>query len=162
MALARWPEGLPMPLMANQRTKHVSPLLTSTLTTGRTRQRRRFKSVPSRKSVQFLMNAAQAQLFEAWFAADHDEADPQRGGITDGADWFLCRLRTPLGIRDYECKFVGMYEGPNENGFLLCGFSATLELKERPILPPGYVEFPEFVLGSSIIDIALNDKAPLA
>ncbi|WP_456010717.1 hypothetical protein [Escherichia coli] len=41
-------------------------------------------------------------------------------------------------------------------------FTAALELWERPILPPVWGNFPEFIVGQSIIDYALNKEWPEA
>lgn len=155
--LVRYPAALPMPQLSNQRTNHVSPLMRTQLASGRARQRRRFTSVPSIKSVSWKMNQAQAQLFEVWFSAGREY-----GGITDGADWFLCRLRTPMGIRDYQCRFTDIYSGPNELGFFLYEFSAQLELIERPLLPPGETQFPDEIIYGSLFDRTMNQHWPEA
>ena len=41
-------------------------------------------------------------------------------------------------------------------------FSATLELWTRPVLGGGWAEFPDYIINSSIIDIALNREWPEA
>ena len=56
-----------------------------------------------------------------------------------------------------------MYQGPELFGLDMWRFSARVEIRERPILDKDwYIYGREFVLGSSIIDIALNDKWPEA
>ena len=72
------------------------------MVSGRARQRRVYTSVPSNVAVQWFLTEPQAQLFEAFF----------RYVITDGADWFLLPLKTPMFTGDYECRFTGIYEGP--------------------------------------------------
>jgi hypothetical protein len=94
----------------------------------------------------------QAALFEAWF----------RDAIQDGAEWFNSPLKTPIGEGQYVCRFVSMYTGPDPIGMRAWRVSATLEIWERPLMPVGWGEFPEFVLGASIIDIALNREWPEA
>lgn len=46
--------------------------------------------------------------------------------------------------------------GPN-----LWSYSGELEIRERIALDEGWGEFPEFILGQSIFDIAMNQKWPL-
>ena len=122
------------------------------MTSGRTRQRRKYTSVPTEASVSWVFNDAQAQLFEVWF----------RDVITDGAAWFNMRMRTPMGVGDYVCRFKDIYDGPVLFGLGFWKITATLELWERPILPPGWGNFPEFIVGQSIIDYALNKEWPEA
>ncbi|HHL8026086.1 TPA: hypothetical protein ACQ713_004668, partial [Escherichia coli] len=109
-------------------------------------------SVPTEAAVSWVFSDVQAQLFEAWF----------RDVITDGAAWFNMRMRTPLGVGDYVCRFKDIYDGPVLYALGHWKFTATLELWERPILPPGWGNFPELVVGQSIIDYALNKEWPEA
>ena len=123
------------------------------MTTGRARQRRAFISTPTQANVQwFFENDAQAQLFEGWY---HET-------ITDGADWFFMRLQTPLGVEFYKCRFTDIYQGPTLVAPIYWQFSATLELWTRPVLGDGWAEFPDYIINSSIIDIALNREWPEA
>ncbi|VTP66856.1 Uncharacterised protein [Leclercia adecarboxylata] len=101
----------------------------------------------------FFTKHNQAQLFEAWF----------RDALTDGAAWFLMKLQTPLGCQQaYKCRFTDIYEGPTLVSPKYWRYSAQLELWERPLLPPGWGNFPELVAGSDIIDLALNREWPEA
>jgi len=122
------------------------------MTSGRTRQRRKYTSVPTEAGVSWVFSDAESQLFEAWF----------RDAITDGAAWFNMRMRTPMGVGDYVCRFKDIYDGPVLYALGYWKFTATLELWERPILPPGWGNFPEFIAGQSIIDYALNKEWPEA
>ncbi|PLY37366.1 hypothetical protein F164LOC_10285 [Pectobacterium carotovorum] len=142
---------LPIPLQNGFGMKPVSPLLRTEMTSGRARQRRQYTSTPTQAGVTWSFKKdAHAQLFEAWY---HDT-------INDGAAWFYMNLKTPKGVESYKCRFVDIYEGP----ILLSGkywqYSATLELWERPILAPGWAEFPDLVGNSNIIDLALNREWP--
>lgn len=152
MALVSWPEQLPLPEQSGYAIQHVSPLQRTEMVSGRARQRRVYTSVPSMVSVQFFCTEGQAQLFEAWF----------KYSITDGADWFLCQLKTPLGIMPYECRFNGIYEGPVLASFNKWTFSGTLEIRERQTLDQSWIYAPQYVVNSSTIDIALNDLWPAA
>ena len=145
-------EYLPMPQRPGYGFTPVSPLQRSTMTSGRTRQRRKYTSVPTAASVSWVFTDAQAQLFEVWY----------RDVITDGAAWFNMRIRTPMGVGDYVCRFDDIYDGPALYALGYWKYTATLELWERPILPPGWGNFPEFIVGQSIIDYALNKEWPEA
>ena len=152
MTLAVWPEQLPLPEQSGYAIQHVSPLQRTEMVSGRARQRRVYTSVPSMVAVQFFCTELQAQVFELFF----------RFGITDGADWFMCTLKTPLGLMPYECRFNGIYEGPVLTSFNKWTFSGTLEIRERQTLGASWVYAPQYIIDSSIIDVALNDLWPAA
>ncbi|PNG87547.1 hypothetical protein CBL13_01411 [Pseudomonas putida] len=146
-----YPKGLPLPLREGYGFTPVSPLIRSELRSGRVRQRRRFTSVPTVASVSWIMSDAQAQFFEAWF----EEV------LGAGVSWFECPLKTPLGLDRYQARFADIYSGPELVGVSSWRFTASLELLKRPLLPPGWVtDAPDYILGSDIIDIAVNDKWP--
>lgn len=147
-----YPAGLPAPLLGERSVSHVSPFMRTTMASGRARQRRTFTSVPSMQSVSFIMSSVQATAFEAWF----------RDAIQDGAEWFNCRLKTPLGLNEYVCRFADIYQGPTPLGPTLWRIAATLEIFERPLMPPGWGQFPDLILGSNLIDLALNKYWPEA
>ena len=107
---------LPMPQRSGYGFTPVSSLQRSTMTSGRTRQRRKYTSVPSEAGVSWVFSDAQSQLFEAWF----------RDAITDGAAWFNMRMRTPLGVGDYVCRFKDIYDGPMLYALGFWKFTATL------------------------------------
>lgn len=130
----------------------VSPLLRTELTSGRARQRRKYTSTPTQAGVTWIFNDQQSQLFEAWF----------RDTLTDGVSWFNMRIRAAIGLDDYACRFTDIYQGPTLVALGYWQFTATLELWERPILPPGWGDFPDFVINQSIIDLALNREWPEA
>jgi len=145
-------EYLPMPQRPGIGYKPVSPLRRTQLTSGRARQRRLYTSTPTEVGVTWIFNDQQSQLFESWF----------RDVISDGAAWFNMRIRAPGGVDDYACRFTDIYQGPTLIGFQRWQFSATLELWERPILPPGWGEFPDFIVNQNIIDLAMNQEWPEA
>jgi len=124
------------------------------MTTGRARQRRTFTSSPTTAPLSWILSTQEAQVFEGWFAYQ----------ITDGTDWFNIDLLTPMGsMQAYECRFTEMYAGPELFGVKHWKFTAPVELRERPILPKDWALYgQEFVLGSDIIDIALNSLWPEA
>jgi len=154
MATVDFPSSLPAATISRNGydINHVSPFARTTMRTGRARQRRTFQSVPSNVNLQFRFNEPQAQIFEGWFAYD----------ITDGADWFNIDLKTPVGnIAPYECRFTEMYSGPRLDNSDYWNYTAQVEIRERPILSKDWYEFgQEFILGASIIDIAINQEWP--
>ena len=152
MSLVSWPTQLPLPEQSGYAIQHVSPLQRTTMVSGRARQRRVYTSVPSNVAVQWFLTEQQAQLFEAFF----------RYAITDGADWFLLPLKTPMFTGDYECRFTGIYEGPTLTAFDKWTVSATIEIKERQTWNAGLAYVPQYVIDSSIIDIAVNQLWPAA
>lgn len=145
-----YPEGLPSPLRAGYGLEHVSPVLRTTLSTGRARQRRLYTSVPSLVTVSWLLSDVQAQVFEGWF----------RWALVDGQSWFNCRLRTPIGHRPYQCRFVGMYRGPALVGANNWRFEAELEIFERQTIDAGMSAHPSLVLNQSLIDTTINREWP--
>lgn len=152
MSLVSWPTQLPLPEQSGYAIQHVSPLQRTQMVSGRARHRRVYTSVPSNVAVQWFLTEQQAQLFEAFF----------RYAITDGADWFLLPLKTPLFTGNYECRFTGIYEGPVLIAYDKWTISATIEIKERQTLGASWVYSPQYIIDSSIIDVALNDLWPAA
>lgn len=152
MSLVSWPTQLPLPEQSGYAIQHVSPLQRTQMVSGRARQRRVYTSVPSNVSVQWFLTEQQALLFEAFF----------RYAITDGADWFLLPLKTPMFTGDYECRFTGIYEGPVLIAYDKWTVSATIEIKERQTLDSTWTYTPQYIIDSSIIDVALNDLWPAA
>lgn len=147
-----FPRGLPCFLREDYDINHIQPFTRTTMESGRSRQRRKFTSVPSMVDVSLICTNGQAMAFEAWF----------RDAIHDGADWFNARLKTPKGFEPYVCRFAGMYDGPRLTGRSLWKFTATLEIFERPLLPTGWGLVPDMVAGMDIIDLAVNREWPKA
>ena len=141
MALVSWPTQLPLPEQSGYAIQHVSPLQRTEMVSGRARQRRVYTSVPSNVAVQWFLTEQQAQVFEVWF----------KYSITDGADWFLCTLKTPLGIMPYECRFNGIYEGPVLTSFNKWTFSGTLEIRERQTLTSNELFDIQGIIDSEIL-----------
>lgn len=146
-----FPSGLPYPTRDNYALNHVSPFKRTSMDSGRARQRRNFSSVPTNVPVKWIFTEQETQIFEAWF----------RDTIGDGADWFNCPLRTPVGTGQYVCRFTAMYQMV-PHGICMWEITAALEIWERPLLAPGWGNFPEFIRYSDIIDIAINRNWPKA
>lgn len=148
--MIKYPAELPIPIQDGYDINHVTPLLRTDLASGRARQRRRFTSVPSNVSVQWRMTQGQALYFELFF----------KDVLMDGAVWFEMPLRTPMGVKNYQARFTGIYSGPTLEQGVYWTFRAALELFERPILGSEWVDFPALVAGASIIDVAANREWP--
>lgn len=160
MAEVDYPGTLPWPTRQGYGFQHASTVVVSNLSTGRQRRRRRLTSAPTEVTVEWIMDNAQAQLFELWYRADFNEEEPNRGGIQDGSVWFNCPLVTPLGAEHYEAVFYDIYTGPIPYGLCQWRFTATLMIKERPTLPPGDIEFPDEITYSSLFDLTMNRHWP--
>ncbi|WP_244322572.1 hypothetical protein [Pseudomonas luteola] len=146
-----YPKELPRPLMDGYDFKAVSPIVRSELQSGRARQRRAFTSVPTSVTVKWLMNQSQAQYFEAWW----EEI------LVSGTQWFECPLSAPTGFHEYTARFTDIYQGPTLVTKEWWQFSATLELRKRPMVVPGWAVYaPQYILLSSLFDKAVNMKWP--
>ena len=87
---------LPGPLRESFGLTPVSPLKRTQMVTGRARQRRAYTSTPTQTDLAWIFSDAQAQAFEAWF----------RDELSDGAAWFNIPLLTPVGLKNYVCRFT--------------------------------------------------------
>lgn len=150
MTTKTYPDYLPLPQISGYAFKHVSPFIRSEMITGRARQRRAYTSVPSMLSFTWEMTRGEAGLFEIWF----------KEVLTDGTEWFLFKLDSPAGFREYECRFSEMYEGPELIDWSHYTFSAVVEVKERPLIDKEWLDAPLFYKYSSIFDIAVNKEWP--
>lgn len=149
--LKQYPSVLPAPLKGDRSFQMVDPLVSSASENGQTRWDRRFTDVPTATPVSWILSDLECLAFESWY----------RDEIRDGADWFEMPLRTPKGRDVEECHFVSGYSGPARSGYDRWRIEAQIVLRRRPMLPPGWGEFPEFILGSGIIDVAINVHWPL-
>lgn len=148
-----YPDRLPLGLHSGRTYQLESPLQRTQLSSGRARQRRRFTSVPEYVDIGWFFTGLETTVFSLWF----------RDTLKDGSLWFTIPLGTILGLGDYECRFIEVFSGPSRIGPDLWQVTARLEIRERviSIYPPGWGDFPEFILGASIIDLALNEEWPL-
>lgn len=153
--LPKYPhDELPYPLQQGYGFSPVSPLLRTQMQSGRAKQRRRYRSTPTTNTITWLFQEdSQAQLFEAWY----------QDALLDGSSWFEMTLQTPQGQLPYTCRFVDIYDGPTLDGWNCWRFSATLELRERPVVQGGWgLYYPGALRYADIIDIALNREWPEA
>ncbi len=149
----KYPDGLPAPLIQNYGFQHQETIARTQLVTGRAVQRKLYDTVPTMVTASWILKSdGHAAAFEAFF----------RDQLDNGAKWFEVDLKTPIGRGPWLARFTGMYSGPKALATRYWTASATLELKERPLLPPPWGEFPEFILFAGIIDYAVNDRWPLS
>jgi len=152
-----FPSELPRPLQSGYGLQHVSPFIRTEMQSGRARQRRTFTNVPSSVSVTwFFTSPGECALFEGWFR--------DSGGAGDGANWFDMNLQTPLGVDGvYQCRFAGMYQGPTLAAFDKWQVTATLEIRERPLIEDDWaIIMPGYILMADIFDYAINREWPSA
>lgn len=145
-----YPEHLPRGLHSGRTYQLRSPLTRSEMANGRAIQRRKFTSVPQGASIQWLFNDAEGQAFEAWW----------RDALLDGASWFECPLKTPMGLQYHTCRFTDVYSGPSLVGPNLWSYSAELELRFRAAPPVGEGLFPDDIIYSKLLDRTLNIEWP--
>ncbi|MBH8516358.1 transposase [Pseudomonas aeruginosa] len=144
--IIKYPAQLPHPLQQGYAFETTNPKLSTPMASGYVRERRRTQSVPTRAKVTWNMDSQQAAFFEAWFART----------LVDGTKWFEAMLQTPLGFLPYTCRILGMYEGAELVQVRRWEYSATLELRERPLMPPGWEEFPDYWFNMNTLDLAMN------
>lgn len=151
--MIKYPEGLPLAQRADNSHEPVSPMLRSPMITGRAMQRRKYSAVPEMVNVSWIFSESQAQLFMAWY----------RDSLSDGASWFEFPTKTPAGTMEYSARFTDIYRY-SIIGVSHWRFTATLELRERPILTPvGWVAYaPDYILHSNLLDVAINREWPQA
>lgn len=146
-----YPEGLPCPLRENYAFTPVNNIRRTPMDSGRARQRIEFRNVPTLVQLQWMMSAVQARLFEAWAAQ------------TVGAGWFTMTVLSPLGFIEEEVRFTETPVGGELNGKFLWRYRVVCEVRNRPLLPPGWADLlPSFVLNPEIFDYAMNREWPLA
>ena len=149
--MIQYPEGLPLPQLDGYGFSPTSAVVKTQMRSGRVRMRRQYASVPTWAPVRWQFTPTQAQLFEAWY----EEV------LVSGTQWFEMPLQTPQGLANYRARFSDIYQGPDLVGADSWRFSATLELFERPLAPPGWATIaPEFILHMDKVDIAANKSWP--
>lgn len=145
----RYPSGLPCPLRDNYGFTPTNNIQRTEMQSGRARQRITFRNTPSMLSLSWICSPVQALLFESWCVQ------------VAGAEWFEIPLLTPQGYETVDVRFTETPGGGELVGVQSWRYTAVLELRNRPLIPPGFVEFPEYVLEQEILDRAINHIWPL-
>lgn len=149
MAIPVYPEGLPCPLRENYAFTPVNNIRRTQMDSGRARQRVEFQNVPTMVQLQWIMSSPQASLFEAWAAQ------------VVGAGWFEMELLTTLGFDTQEIRFTETPVGGELTGKFLWRYRVVCEVRDRPLLPPGWAELlPDYILYADIFDKAVNWEKP--
>lgn len=118
-----YPDYLPHPHFTSQGVKQQSNILRSEMSSGRTRQRRRFFVVPSYETVEWRLSPDKAASFLGW--VDH--------AIMGGVRWFRLNQRTELGVLPLD---VRLSQHPLENQKQRGGkfiYSVKCEIRKYPV-----------------------------
>lgn len=150
--MIQYPAILPVPLQESYGLGTVDPMRSTPMVTGRRRWRVVHDYVPVTVKVLFNFSQTEASFFEGWYART----------IKNGFEWFEMPLQTPLGFKRYEAHFVGIYDGPDLTQITRWRYSAQLQLRERPLIPPEWTDFPDYWINQNIIDVATNREWPAA
>lgn len=150
MAIPAYPAGLPCTLRDNYGFDPVNNIRRTPMDSGRARQRVEFRNVPTMLNLQWIMTDVQARLFESWISQ------------VVGAGWFTLQILSPLGFTDEEVRFTETPRGGELTGKFLWRYRTTVEVRNKPLIPPGWAELlPSFVLNPEIFDYAMNREWPL-
>lgn len=150
--MIQYPAELPLPLQDGYGLSTVDPMRATQMVTGRTRYRVRHSYVPSDVRFNFNFSEAEAGFFEAWYART----------LKNGLEWFEISLQLPSGFTTYQAHFKGIYEGPDLTQVSRWRYSAVIQLKQRPLIPDGWEQFPDYWFNKNIIDRAVNREWPLS
>lgn len=150
--MIQYPAELSLPLQEGYGLSTVDPMRATQMVTGRTRYRVRYSYVPTEVKFNFNFSEAEAGFFEAWYART----------LNNGFEWFEMTLQTPAGFTTYQVHFKGIYQGPDLTQITRWRYSAVLQLKQRPMIPEGWEQFPEYWFNKNVIDLAVNREWPKA
>lgn len=150
--MIQYPAELPLPLQEGYGLSTVDPMRATQMVTGRARYRIRHSYVPTEVRFNFNFSQDEAGIFEAWYART----------INNGLEWFEIRLQTPAGFTLYEAHFKGIYQDPDLTQITRWRYSAVLQLKQRPLIPAGWEQFPQYWLNKNVVDVAISREWPKA
>jgi hypothetical protein len=132
-----FPDNLPLPLREGYGFKTNSPISRTPFISGRAIQRLKHRSFPTAVTLSWVLNAEQARLFMGWF----------KWGI-GYVDWFMCPIKSPMGLTPTKARFTDIYEGPELVGVNHWRFSVPAELFEIPVV--NEAEFVSLLAGMDI------------
>lgn len=120
---------------------------------GRAVQRSMWASdeLPSQLTVSFVFSQLQAAIFDGWV------------NQLAKAEWFIFPVYSWLGYDDDRvCRFIETPKKQTPVGVTHWRYSSCLiEIQQKPEIPDGWAEFPEYLLNPEILDIAINKLWPL-
>lgn len=148
-----YPASLPAPLKSDRSFQMVDPLVSTPFQNGQTRWDRQYSDVPTATPMSWIFSDAECALFRTWY----------QNTLNWGAEWFEMAVAADDGREVRQCHFVQGYSGPARLGFNRWRVSANIILRRLPVIDPDWLLLPEYWLapGSSIFDVAMNDKWPL-
>ena len=143
--MTSFPTSLPRPELTGYGFKPMNTFVRSEVQSGRSRSRGVYTNAPEVINLTWTFTSSELALFESWYRDD----------IDDGADPFLCNLKTPLGMRDIELSVIDIY---TKDAISARDWSVKMscETKERLTLGPEYLEHPEQILFMNLIDLVIN------
>ena len=117
-------QQLPSPHFESSGIKQKSNLLKTEMSSGRTRVRQQFKSVPANMSMRWRLTPAQAEFFLGWVAH-----------VLDGAvSPFILNMRSPSGVGSHEVRFLTHPledEKPSGSKWI---YKTKMEVKKLPVI----------------------------
>lgn len=136
-----YPNYLPYPHFTSSGIKQQSNRIRSEMTSGRTRQRRRFLTVPAEQTLEWRLHTDQAAAFLGW--VEH--------ALSGGIKWFKLNQRTELGVVPIDIR---MTQHPLENAKKKGGrflYSVKCEIRQYPI------QSEEITVGQILAPHTLDD-----
>ena len=150
--MIQYPAELPLPLQDGYGYTTVDPMRATPMVTGRRRYRKVRSYVPSELTFNFVFEEDEAAFFEAWYART----------LNDGLEWFEMPLQLPAGFTTYQVHFIGIYGKVELTQVKRWRYSINAELKQRPMIPEGWEQFPEYWFNKNVIDVSANREWPEA
>lgn len=150
--MIQYPKELSLPLQDGYGYTTVDPMRATQMVTGRRRYRRVWSYVPSVLTLNFNFSEAEAAFFDSWYART----------LNDGLEWFEMPLQLPPGFTSYQLHFTGISSRTELTQIRRWRYSFEAELKQRPLIPEGWEQFPEYWFNKDIIDLAVNREWPLS
>lgn len=150
--MIQYPAELPLPLQDGYGYTTVDPMRSTPMVTGRRRYRKVHSYVPSELTFNFVFEEDEAAFFEAWYSRT----------LNDGLEWFEIPLQLPAGFTTYQVHFIGIYGKVELTQVKRWRYSISAELKQRPMIPEGWEQFPEYWFNKNVIDVSVNREWPEA
>jgi len=148
--LPKWPALLPRPAASGYGYQPKAPFVRTDMDAGNARQRRRFRTFPTKVKLTWIFNRQQFGLFEAF--VHHDTAD--------SAGWFQIDLANGRGTTAMQTQF---FQDPPysvsllASGLDLWSVSAEVNVKAMPVASVD--EYTLMKVGVSTPEFAAIDDA---
>ena len=119
MALIKWPDSLPLPLLKGHGYTPDTKFSEVKMESGISRFRGKSYANLDSLSASFLMTNDQAAFFEGWF----------KHAAADGEKWFLMPVKTPLGTLERVARIKAKQKKRSGVGNRLWRIQLNFELK---------------------------------